>query len=549
MANNNEKSIAICITALLCLCSACGAGEKYTYVDLVNCLTDLERLALLPHEGEKCAQFSSYDRKSRYDAETGEYKDWLANDDWTGYIRKEGDNYVLAEIEGPGVIWRMWSAITGGGNFKFYFDGSNELGIDMPFADFFDGKHEPFIYSELVNTKSKGLNCYVPIPFQKSCKIVADKNWPVEIIPGKDLGAFYYFTYKTYPKDTILPTFKLKLTEQEKTALKRANKILSNCGFDPKGARIGETVQKRTFKLSPGKSLDVFQTKGPKAITSLKVYLGWAVPAEDHESLRKMSLSICWDDDIFPSVWSPLGDFFGTAPGLNEYKSLPMGMIGSQLYSYWYMPFEKSARICIKNEDTVEREVTVEITTAALTEPIEKYGRFHAKWHRDYLLPEEPQIRKMHDWTLLKTQGRGRFCGTMLHVWHPKGGWWGEGDEKFFVDGEKFPSTYGTGTEDYFGYAWGDPTLFENCYHNQTHSNHIKGQPANVDEGNKGHISLNRWHITDDVPFQKSFEGVIEKYVPNIFPILYASTVYWYQQAGQIDPYLPIESNNRIYWD
>ena len=106
----------------------------------------------------------------------------------------------------------------------------------------------------------------------------------------------------------------------------------------------------------------------------------------------------------------------------------------------------------------------------------------------------------------------------MLHVWNPRGGWWGEGDEKFFVDGEMFPSTFGTGSEDYFGYAWCDPTLFTNCYHNQT-----------ISMGNRGHISVNRWHIGDNVPFQESFEAAIEKYYPNSKPTLYAATAYWYQ--------------------
>ena len=69
---------------------------------------------------------------------------------------------------------------------------------------------------------------------------------------------------------------------------------------------------------------------------------------------------------------------------------------------------------------------------------------------------------------MLKTEGRGRFCGVMLHVWNPRGGWWGEGDEKFFVDGEKFPSTFGTGSEDYFGYAWCHPGLFQRPFHAQT---------------------------------------------------------------------------------
>lgn len=139
---------------------------------------------------------------------------------------------------------------------------------------------------------------------------------------------------------------------------------------------------------------------------------------------------------------------------------------------------------------------------------------------------------------MLKTEGRGRFCGVMLHVWNPRGGWWGEGDEKFFVDGEKFPSTFGTGSEDYFGYAWCNPTLFQNCYHNQT-----------ISMNNRGHISVNRWHITDNVPFQTSFEAAIEKYYPNSRPTLYASTVYWYQAAGQKDPYEPVAVDQRKgYW-
>jgi hypothetical protein len=127
----------------------------------------------------------------------------------------------------------------------------------------------------------------------------------------------------------------------------------------------------------------------------------------------------------------------------------------------------------------------------------------------------------------------------MLHIWNPRGGWWGEGDEKFFVDGEKFPSTFGTGSEDYFGYAWGDPVLFQNAFHNQTHN----------DGNNKGHVSVNRWHISDNVPFHKSFEGCIEKYFPNQRPTLFATMAYWYLAADGKDPYKPLPLDQRVgYW-
>ena len=123
----------------------------------------------------------------------------------------------------------------------------------------------------------------------------------------------------------------------------------------------------------------------------------------------------------------------------------------------------------------------------------------------------------------------GRYCGVMLHIWNPRGGWWGEGDEKFFVDGEKFPSTFGTGTEDYFGYGWCSPVLFQNAFHNQT-----------ITENHCGNASVNRWHIADNVPFQTSMEAWIEKDFPNNRPTQYAAIAYFYLAPGQSDGYAPV---------
>jgi len=282
----------------------------------------------------------------------------------------------------------------------------------------------------------------------------------------------------------------------------------------------------------------------PQAIATLAVKTSFADKEDEVDALREMVLQITWDDETAPAVWCPLGDFFGTAPGENLYKSFPLGMTENGYYSNWYMPFAKSAKIEILNEGAKPRTVELEITRVPVDRPIDELGRFHAKWHRDAFIPEDP--KRWPDWTILTTQSRGRFCGVMLHVWNPKGGqcplvqwchghyWWGEGDEKFFVDGEKFPSTIGTGTEDYFGYAWGSGELFANAYHNQT-----------ISMGNKGHISVNRFQLADNIPFQTSFEGAIEKYFPNDWPTLYAATVWWYQTAGTTDPYTPVPVADR----
>jgi len=504
-----------------------GAEERLTYIDLINRLTDLEHLATLPAPGEKCAQWSSYDRRSKYDEKSGKYINWSANGDGTGIIREEDGELVFAEMEGPGVIWRIWSALAKEGHVKIYLDGAEEPAVDLPFIGYFNRENEPFTHPALVHMTARGQNCYVPIPYQKSCKITAEGDW----------GRYYHFTYTTYPKDTILPTFKRNLWPAESKALDKAAKILTQ-GIDPTRTRpAGWRTSHDYTEVIHGQTQGVVKLPGPRAITELKVKMDLPESPEDRKMLRELVLQIYWDGEKEPSVCVPLGDFFGTAPGVNKYKSLPLGMTDEGFYSYWYMPFAESAVVKVTNDGEKTRTIIFSITDVPLTKPIEMFGRFHAKWHRDTFLPDDPERRAI-DWTMLKTKGRGRYCGVMLHVWNPRGGWWGEGDEKFFVDGEKFPSTIGTGSEDYFGYAWCDPTLFTNCYHNQT-----------ISMGNRGHISVNRWHITDNVPFQKSFEAAIEKYYPNSKPTLYAATSYWYQAAGQSDPYRVVPVGQRTgYW-
>jgi len=528
-----EIGFTVCLLCGFGLFTSKSAAAEFTYIDLIDRLIDMEQLAALPAPGETCQQWSSYDRASKYDEPGGKYVGWFANGDGSGIVRKEGDTQVFAEMEGPGVIWRIWSALANQGHVKIYLDGAAEPAVDLPFIGYFNRENEPFTHEALVHMTARGQNCYVPIPYQKSCKIVGEGDW----------GRYYHFTYTTYPKGTILPTFKRRLSSAESKALDKAASAtggLAKRGFDPAGKRKREKTAREKVKVLPGAAAGVLKLDGPRAITAIKVNIDLPESPDDYDTLRQLVLQIRWDGEAQPSVCAPLGDFFGTAPGVNKYVSLPLGMTDDGFYSFWYMPFAKSAVIELVNDGNEPQQVDFSITHAPLTKPIETLGRFHAKWHRDAFMPKEPgrDSPGCVDWTMLKTQGRGRFCGVMLHVWNPKGGWWGEGDEKFFVDGEKFPSTIGTGSEDYFGYAWCNPTLFQNCYHNQT-----------ISMNNKGHISVNRWHITDNIPFQKSFEAAIEKYYPNRKPTLYAAIAYWYQAAGQSDPYQPAPVTDRIgYW-
>ena len=526
-SHSSHKSycVSFVVAALFSFLPLYASEQNLTYIDLIHRLTDLEHLATLPEPGEKAALFSSYDRKSRYDSATGKYINWDANGDGDGFIRREGNKLVLAEMKGPGCIWRIWSATPQNGHVRIYLDDASEPAVDLPFISYFDGNHPPFNRSALVHTVARGWNNYTPIPYQKSCKIVADPGW----------GLYYHFNYSTFPPGTHVPTFKLELTQEENAALDQANRLLTDCGpYNPHGDSVvssdsGPQIDESTIGS---------EMKGPAAITSIRIKTDLPAPPADFDALRSITIEMSWDDDSIPSVWAPLGDFFGTAPGSNEYRSLPLGLTeDGWWYCNWFMPFAKNAKILIKKPAGVNAGIHCQISSKPLTTDISKYVRFHAKWHRDIFLPSEPE--RVIDWPVVKTEGAGRFVGMMLHIWNPRGGWWGEGDEKFFVDGEKFPSTIGTGSEDYFGYAWSDGARFTHAYHNQTHN----------DGNSKGHISVNRWHISDNVPFQKCFEGDIEKYFSNQRPTLYAAMAYWYLAPDGKDPYAPVPVSQRIgYW-
>ncbi len=166
------------------------------------------------------------------------------------------------------------------------------------------------------------------------------------------------------------------------------------------------------------------------------------------------------------------------------------------------------------------------------TRPAGRFLRFHAAGHHG--IPP-PRADRHPDWPFLIVEGRRRFCGLCCIVWNPIPGpyepakrgdaWWGEGDQKFFVDGEKFPSTVGTGTQEYFGCAWGCPDRFECPFHAPT-----------VTQGNAGHQSLVRWPVADNVPLQRRFEGCLETYFPDDRSTRSAATMFWDLAPGGRHP-------------
>lgn len=160
-----------------------------TYGDLVERIYDLRALAKPPLPGEKSGAVTSYDRSSRYDTESGRYINWRANVDGSGYVRRDGKTIVAAELEGPGVVWRIWSASPQKGPIRFYVDGAKEPVLAIPFNKLFDSERGPFRFNQLVREMARGWNFFVPIAYNKSLRIEFGEDW----------GMYYQITYTQFP--------------------------------------------------------------------------------------------------------------------------------------------------------------------------------------------------------------------------------------------------------------------------------------------------------------------------------------------------------------
>ena len=514
------------LTTIIKIAKREGGGEMadITTLDMIERMDDLKGLAVAA-EGETCCESSAYNKLSKYNIVTGKYENWDANDDMgLDAPRSPDGGYIIADLEGAGSVVRIWSADPRQGHVKIFIDGSTTPALDVPFISLFGSGEFPFNRSALCYDAARGKNCYVPINYNNGCKIILYDDW----------GMYYQVNYISFDEGTQVEPFEIPFTMAQTDALAKMNTKLSG-DFVPKG---GET---KTIKVPAHSSADILNDSGAGAVTGVKIKIADTLKeGEDWDALSEMTFSAYWDGEPTPAVWSTLGGFFASTTGLHEYSSLPLGVTADgTLYSNWYMPYE-SAKITIGNDG--DRDYTIEYTVETEEANAENLLRFHAKWHR---LTDPEKGERWPDAQFLYTEGVGRYVGTSLHIYkelgvgdpayHPDW-WWGEGDEKFFVDGEKFPSWFGTGVEDYFGYAWGTWHPFSNAYHAQPFTN---GGMFGI-----GSRLNNRFHIIDSVPFTKSFDANIEKYHRDRYSNM-VFTSYWYLESGGKDDYAPVSLAER----
>lgn len=517
-SQGNTSSILVSSALALLLCFSTQAfGQEITYADLLDDMVDLRWLAVAPHPEESGRQFSSYDRKSHAGRE--DRAAWYANNDRGQFLREETragrTEYVLADCDGPGAVVRIWSA-NPSGDLHFFIDGV--LALTVPFEELCSGETAPFL-APLSGVRSRGWNCYVPLPFQRHLKITSTSN-----------DFYYHVNVRTWPPGTRVPSLSRQLLADHEELLERNRKLLSN----PETLYPPPTSAPQPLQgaCKMGETERLLTLTGPGMLRRLAL----RPRAEDlRDALRAARLMVFVDGAEEPVIDCPLGDFFGTAPDLTPYAGLPLGVREDGLaYCHFPMPFATSlvVELCM---DGGAEATALELDGEYVFEKGDVANlplRLHAGWRTELAVRTQPRT----DYEILDVQGQGRFVGCALSIRNPLRIWWGEGDEHFFVDGEDFPSTFGTGTEDYFGYAWCSADPFQHAYHNQ---------PRCDGPGNYGWTSVNRFHVLDQVPFQRSFRFDMEVWHWRECQVDLASVAYWYGEPGSAHGFKPVPWERR----
>ena len=404
--------------------------KEHSLLTELQAFYDISSLPLFS-DSTYCAQVSSWDT-------TG------GNDDGFGgtysFLRKNNDgSLVIFDQEGSGVINRIWTPTPTEDTLDFYIDDNQKPAFSIRFMDLFSGNHYPFIMP-LCGNQLGGYYCYLPVPFEKSCKI---------ILRGKRIQ-FHQIQYRLYQAGANVKSFNPNLNDPEKEALKKIADLWNKEGKKVSDFHEGKISEKSgQFEISPGETVTVFRYNKGGRILGLEIG-----PSGNFEGITKSTdLRITWDGEKNPAIYCPVADFFGYAFGKESMQSLLLGSRGEINYCFFPMPFDKSATIELVNRRNESSpinplQVFVRIYYSDEKRDPQTEGKFYTSWDRiKKSVPGEPHI-------FLNVKGKGHYVGTILQAQGLQAGmtYFFEGDDSASIDGSF--RIHGTGSEDYFNGGW-----------------------------------------------------------------------------------------------
>lgn len=520
---------------LMSIISCKKVDQKITIESLLKEMVSREKIAQFPENNFRLKQESSYNRASVNPKDT---VGWFINHDFNSnkkdhnFIRIEEKNgqkeWVLMDHKGAGAIVRTWMPFRNPKNsstnsiIKFYLDGSETPVLEGNMLKLLNG--DGFIPFPLAHKSLRSAVSFFPIPYTKSCKITVTER-----------PFFYQFTYREYPAETAVKTFTLKDFELAKSTINKTTAALLN-------SEIKNDFSMDFYQLKPNQEKIFNLNKGEAALKELSLKLK---SYQDSTVTRSVIIKINFDGK--ETVWSPIGDFFGTGVGLHPFKGWYRTVAeDGTLSSRWVMPYQKEAKITIVNLGKTNIEFKLNTKVASW-----KWNKnsmyFHAGFRQQYPVATRP----FSDFNYINIKGRGVYVGDALTVMNPVKKWWGEGDEKIYVDGEEFPSIFGTGTEDYYGYSWGgiSADFYEHPFHAQPRSNvYNKLNRKTTNERNtQGYSTETRTRALDGVPFESSLKLDMEVWSWTDCDMQYAVGMYWYADASATANVKPVPEQISIF--
>ncbi|MBW7866058.1 MAG: DUF2961 domain-containing protein [Candidatus Hydrogenedentes bacterium] len=529
---------ALLLSAVVLACLA-AFPAPVTTESLLREMTDLERLTRFPDPAYKTIQFSSYDRRSAVPGGP----DWFANSDGFGGEPvpnfeavltppkgREPGEYLVCDVKGPGALVRVWTAQIKG-DLRVWLDGAKTPLYDGPAEAFLLRPYDTFLEGsgldakDLDGTLYQQNAAYAPIPFAKGCRMVWSGN-------HRDIH-FYQIQFRMYDRKAKVKSFSPDDLKANAPLLRETMARLA----DPDVAADTAAARPIQVSLAPKASATALELAGPGAVQRLTL----KVTAPDLDrALRQTVLHVLCDGEPWGQVQAPVGDFFGAGPGVNPYNSSPFTVKPDGTMTCRYvMPYKSGIKILLENLGDQEVSVTGEAVAVDHAWDDNASMHFRARWRADHgLTASNGDSMGVQDMPYVLARGRGVYVGTALMLLNPNnvptpwGNWWGEGDEKIFVDDDVRPSTFGTGSEDYFNYAWSDPALFGFPY---------CGQPRNDGPANRGFVVNQRWHILDPLPFAESLAFYMELFShERTEGVSYGRIGYYYARPGTLDDHVPL---------
>lgn len=520
----------ILLTSFLAMIGSCTNTDKeISLTSLVNDIINRNLVSEFPNPEFTLKQYSSYDQNTVAPDKDG----WFANHDASWFIRQEENNgrreFVMLDADGPGAIVRFWmtfgnkDAYTG--TIRFYIDGSDIPEIEGPVLDIISGGAlvgEPLSSSVSNETDyfKRGHNLYLPIPYSENLKITYECP---AMNPEKHSPSVYYnINYRTYTDGTLVKSFSMdELANIADDILIVQNKLTESKNISVDTGSLELSNQEGT--LSSGDKFNL-SLSGSAAIHKIQI----KIQADNMpQALRSTVLEISFDGE--KTVWSPIGDFFGTGYQIRTSQTWYTQVEEDGTMScFWVMPFKKSAEVFLINYGDQDIEIVENKVWTDNYRWTNESMHFGAIWQELHAVETGGSSRVNGDdghidVNYVTLNGEGVYMGSGLTIFNTADAWWGEGDEKIWVDGESFPSFIGTGTEDYFGYAWCRPEKF---------SHFLIAQPDGSGNFHPG-MSVNlRFHILDGIPFKSSIQFDLELWHWAKTIMNYAPMSYWYLKPG-----------------